>query len=341
MIIKNEVMQRIKSIKSVEPGRLALLDLFRVIAIIFVLTVHVGQAAEYPIARFFGIENFYWVTIGDIGVTIFIILSGLSIELSYGKKAFNYINFMIGRILRIYPILWFSIFLGIIVFLFRSQIGEQLSPLSEQIGWLLFHMSGFSGYGGFVSDPFLVPAWFIGLIMTMYIVYPLLAKSVRKRPHTTLIAMLIISVVSRIILGQYEFLPNRSLDWFPTCRVFEFTLGIYLAIVVKQSFWSCLNCSRRLNSILKFMGDISFPLYLVHGPMLPIIVQYWRFGISQWIAIIIFLILSVSISCLVTLLVKVIVPRKKILQKISERNNLKEVTLAVNSEELGNIVAKD
>jgi len=64
--------------------RFSLLDLARVIAIVLVLIAHIGQAVGNPIGEFFGVENFYWVSVGGVGVTLFLILSGLALELNYG-----------------------------------------------------------------------------------------------------------------------------------------------------------------------------------------------------------------------------------------------------------------
>ena len=86
------------------PTRLVLLDLLRVVAITLVVTAHAGQAVNHPIGQFFGVENFYWVSIGGVGVTIFLVLSGLALQLNYGHKDIGYGQLMASRILRIYPV---------------------------------------------------------------------------------------------------------------------------------------------------------------------------------------------------------------------------------------------
>ncbi len=70
--------------------RSLLLDLIRSVAIILVLVAHIGQAFESPVGMFFGIPNFYYVSLGGLAVTIFLILSGLTLELSYGSRNMDF-----------------------------------------------------------------------------------------------------------------------------------------------------------------------------------------------------------------------------------------------------------
>lgn len=78
----------------------------------------------------------------------------------------------------------------------------------------------------------------------------------------------LISVASRLTLGRYELLPRRPLDWFPLCRVFEFGLGVYLARQIPPGFWNMLNGNRRIDCALRYMSDLTLPLFLVHWPIL-------------------------------------------------------------------------
>ncbi len=97
----------------------------------------------------------------------------------------------------------------------------------------------------------------------MYLMYPFLSRAIRKRPTTTLLATLVISIASRIIIGNYVPL-DRGIDWFPTCRIFEFTLGIWL--ITNKRVLNCLSnmqIKKGQNTIIYF-SNLSYPIYLTH-----------------------------------------------------------------------------
>ena len=59
------------------------LDLVRCLAIALLLLAHIGYAIKSPIGNAFGLRNFYYVSFGGLAVTIFLILSGVVLELQY------------------------------------------------------------------------------------------------------------------------------------------------------------------------------------------------------------------------------------------------------------------
>ena len=82
-------------------NRYVLVDLIRVIAISLVAFAHIASTWGSRLGSFFGVENLYYVTLGGIGVTLFLIISGFSIDLSYRKKKYNYWYFIKDRLKRI------------------------------------------------------------------------------------------------------------------------------------------------------------------------------------------------------------------------------------------------
>ena len=98
--------------------RIVILDIARCVAIVMLIMAHTAQVMGSPLGGFFGIKGFYYASIGGIAVTIFLIISGLAIGLQYGSKETKYYSFIIKRILRIYPVYYMSVFIGIIVLFF-------------------------------------------------------------------------------------------------------------------------------------------------------------------------------------------------------------------------------
>jgi len=132
----------------------------------------------------------------------------------------------------------------------------------------------------------------------MYLLFPLISKSIKKHPHISILVLLFISISSRLLLGQYKLLPKRPHDWFLLCRVFEFGFGVYLANVINRRFFS-IDAPKILKSFFALAGELSFPLFLVHYPFLFIIRALPKFGVSQSLAIIFYLIISILASWLI------------------------------------------
>ena len=218
-------------------------------------------------------------------------------ELSYGKKKFQYGYFLTRRFLKIYPVYYLSLFVGVLIYLQHNNWQCSVCNVPN----LLAGITGFYAFIGKWGGPFVGTSWFIGLIITMYLLYPYISKKIQSRPHTTLITLLIISVLSRFLLGRYNILPTRPLDWFPLSRLFEFSLGIYLVNIIKRDLWLCMNDFKKIGRILAFSSEISFPLFLVHYPLLFLVKYFSRFT-DYYLAIILYLGTSIMISWIIIIL---------------------------------------
>lgn len=297
--------------------RFVLLDFVRVLAISMILFVHVVHRLGSPLSSFFGLPRFYYVSLGGIGVTIFLILSGLVLEINQSdRKKISYGNFVLKRVLRIYPIYYMSLAIGIGVYI-ASQIikGKLFNSIISEFNFtdLALSITGFYAFGEEWGGPFVPGSWFIGLIMVMYLFYPFISNNIRKNPNISIILLLIVSVVFRLIIGRSGFFSERALDWFPLCRIFEFSLGVYLARILPINTWQVLNSTSLKSSLVTFLSEISFPLFLVHTifsrPILNKMVERNIFSLE--ISILIFLFVSIILSWLLLKLDKKI-PRKSI-----------------------------
>lgn len=299
--------------------RIVLLDLLRVIAITLLLVSHVGAVFNHPVGSYFGIDHFYYVTLGGVAVTIFLLLSGIVLELSYGEKNYKYFEFVLSRILRIYPVYYMCLLFGIMLFIMKGIITSTSLMPYDNVVEIICGITGGHAFIGAWGGPLLDTSWFIGLIMVMYLLFPLISQN--KRPHHVAVFLLMVSVSSRIILGNYQIFPMRPLDWFPLCRIFEFGFGVYLAKVVKHNFWKCLNKYTKAGGVLGMVGELSFPLFLIHPPLLWILKR----GNNNYLSVFIFLLVSLLVSWVI-----VIIDKKINRKKMSEMLNvfIKRISLA-------------
>jgi peptidoglycan/LPS O-acetylase OafA/YrhL len=287
--------------------RFLVLDLVRCFAIALLLLSHIGQTVNSPLGSFFGIQHFYYVSLGGFAVTVFLILSGTVLELQYGSRDVTYFQFVAKRCLRIYPIYYLSLLFGITIYFLHSyhESGHFLANLSKLgVGDIILSITGGYAFAGKLGGPFVATSWFIGLIISMYILFPFLSRGIKKRPNITISALLLISFLSRLIIGRQEIFPTRPLDWFPLCRVFEFSLGIYLAIVLPRNVFNYLKSSRRVGLFISFISEISFPLFLIHAPLLIIISYLSRSGTNQLLSICLFFLISFFLSWVVLVIDK-------------------------------------
>jgi peptidoglycan/LPS O-acetylase OafA/YrhL len=308
-----------------ENVRYVMLDLARAGAIALLLLSHIALRVSSPLGRFFGIEGLYYVSLGGVAVTIFLFLSGIALELQYGANSFRYRDFLLKRCLRIYPVYYIALFIGLSVcvcsaYLQTGTIRSLFSTFGPSDP--ILSVTGFYAFAGRWGGPFMPASWFVGLIMVMYMIYPIVSRAIARTPHVTIVVLLLISLLFRLLLGRYFFLllPTRPLDWFPLCRVFEFSLGIYAARILPTYIWSALDSTNRMRGPIAFVSRISFSLFLIDAPMWIMVVELLLPGVHPLLAIFVFLLTSILLSWLVTS-VDQRVPRQRIFESITRHCN--------------------
>ncbi|MEO6667644.1 MAG: acyltransferase family protein, partial [Nitrospiria bacterium] len=107
-------MPRSESLASVRgDDRVLLFDALRVVAIGMVLLSHVLITIGPPWSEvgqpYLGVEGFYRATWGQLGVTIFLVVSGLCLEFASRGRQIRPVRFFLGRVVRIYPVYYMSL----------------------------------------------------------------------------------------------------------------------------------------------------------------------------------------------------------------------------------------
>lgn len=234
--------------------RLLMFDLMRVTAIILVVIWHI--ATTYQISPFNFMQIYYGmleVDIGAVGVSIFVFISGSLLQYTYKDiTSWNDLfTFYKKRLLRIYPILWVSLIMIIIV---QKWVLTSFSPFEILFSFtglsLLFHIKG-------------MESWFICCIVVLYILFPLISYCIKKKPYLSIISIIIFSLCLRYVLYMLFFGKDAWLSaayhWFPLSSMLEFGLGIF---IVRQGIFPKIY---HQNSIITFLSELCFPVFLVHG----------------------------------------------------------------------------
>lgn len=243
--------------------RLAAFDAVRLLGVGLVVAVHLLQRAGSPLGGGFGIPGFYYVTLGGVGVTILLVLSGAVTHLAYSQRDYTWLSFMRRRLAHIYPTYWLAV--GATVLMAGAPVLSGRTPLQYALdlsGFLVFNGRPLSGY-------ILSTGWFIGLIVVLYAAYPLLARCMARRPLVTLLVVLAVSVASRLLVGA-AWPAERYNDWVPFGRLFEFAFGMWLVATPRRTgaVAGWLRVAPRLGRALQWAAAVSFPLFLVHRAVL-------------------------------------------------------------------------
>lgn len=133
-------------------GRLSVLDELKGLAILLVVLYHAG-----------GVLVWQNLLHGDLGVDIFVILSGVGLALS--QRSEPPVAFMRRRLIRIMPAYWVA--LTVFWVLNSSVLQKDYSGLNVVLHYLGIH--GWFGdiYAMSINDSF----WFITLIITLYLIF--------------------------------------------------------------------------------------------------------------------------------------------------------------------------
>jgi peptidoglycan/LPS O-acetylase OafA/YrhL len=223
-----------------EKKRVFLFDFVRAIATIFIVFTHYNamfiydtNRPEIAVGRIF-VGNAY---IGTTGVSLFLIISGALLYKSYGMKdKVNWKSFYSKRFLTIYPCFWVAYFL-----IFCLTFFETRGAFPGASPWrIVISILGVDGYLSNFGVPtaYLVGEWFLGFILIVYAVFPLLLFLIKKAPiifGTGCLAAYLASII---------FLADRTwIGIFFFVRLIYFAMGMYFVKYInpeKLKWWMSL-----------------------------------------------------------------------------------------------------
>jgi peptidoglycan/LPS O-acetylase OafA/YrhL len=276
-------------------NRLKALDGLRGIAVLLVLFSHASKFNFFihPILNFNGM--------GKYGVYLFFILSAYLLDRQIAsaiikRKEGFWGNYFLRRFLRIYPLF----VIALIVHLFLSFNG--VSTVIKTWGDVFTHITLQKGLNIFWSIPVEFKYYFISPLIMLAGGYYLrwdpmhMAFRFTYRPARVIILAIVLIGVCIFINQNFELSRISTIKYAPV-----FLIGTILAIcniVYSDRFlWmnGLIEYAKRILEFkpLRYIGLISFSLYLFHYPILSIVKHM---HLNYWINIYVFLGLSIGFS---------------------------------------------
>ena len=268
-------------------GRVGALDELKGVAILLIILYHAGGVL--------GLEN---TAHGDVGVDMFVILSGMGLTL--GSAAGSGSRFLLRRFWRVYPAYW--------IVLTALLAGDALlwnrhfSTADITLHYLGVHAWFGDRFALSINDSF----WFVTLIVSLYLVYVPLRRFV-DRPDRLLFYGALVSIVPAVFYyrirqpvgfdhlslripgfflgllfgrllrtGRLDIAATPALGgaflilfYVPFTQNFVFaSVWVGFALMMAYAYLVRPFTSPGTRGALRFLGDRSLEIFLIHQPLL-------------------------------------------------------------------------
>lgn len=297
----------------------------RVLATIGIIFFHFFYHSNCSTKLLFHTESSFF---GYIWVTCFFAISGAVLYYNYSKN-FSLKSFYFKRWKSVFPIFYLSwLFWYTVVTISRKNLFWGGNPLK-----FIFSFFGIDGYFYYIiPNYYLVGEWFLGAIIFLYILYPLLCRCINKNILIIPVIMLFVYIdayttkflitpdilrpfiyITLFYLGmitmKYKnlFFDNKTVGlaslilFLYLCFVkvqvpcTEQIHGFFLFIVLVQTGNYIMNFS--INSVFIFLDKISFPIFLFHHQIINVVFKYYNPSDIKYAVIALAFVIVISTIC--------------------------------------------
>jgi len=194
------------------------IEFIRAVCAIGIICFHYACGAAFESPFCLEYANGSW---GDIFVIIFFVMSGG--VLFYNNKEIGSLSkFYYKRFKAIFP----SFYVAYLYFFLKNVIQTKKFFYNSSANpfTLLLSVIGMDGYLNYIApNYYILGEWFLGAIIILYILYPLLLKGLKNKPKKTTI-LVICAYLTIVFYNVFEMNPFRSIF---TC-LFAFYMGMLL-----------------------------------------------------------------------------------------------------------------
>ena len=176
--------------------RLFYLDLIRTVALVCILIIHFNASVTGYFTlphKLFTSTLPFGIYLGDFGSTLFFIVSGASLCYT-APDSFQTAAFYKKRCRAVYPMFWLA---WIICFSIRfvTRPGYYAGARTVTLILTVLGLDNFAVAAGWVGQDFAcVGEWFLGSILFLYLLFPLLLRGCRKCPWLTFAVTCLVGV---------------------------------------------------------------------------------------------------------------------------------------------------
>ena len=174
--------------------RILYFDIIKLLALICVLVCHYMRTLDfYQISYNFKLlpDNIFSIYTGTVGCVLFFIVSGASLEYVYHEQL-KLKTYFIKRFKGIYPMFWISFVIFFCIYFYIDGGYNKNIPRWK----IILSMTGFDGIvNSFSSTFWTVGEWFLGVLIILYILFPILKKLVDEFPYPSLAVSTLVGVI--------------------------------------------------------------------------------------------------------------------------------------------------
>lgn len=164
-------------------------------------------------------------TFGNVGVSLFFLISGAALMYTY-EDSLPLKSYLVKRAKSLFPMFWIAY---ILVFL-RFDCMVQNPFASQPPRHLIWTVIGMDGYlNGIVPTFYRIGEWFLGCIILLYLLFPLLRKAMLRFPR-----IFPIIIVCLYAVGTFFYQGPVYADRFFLFRIPDLLVGMYFVHMRKK-----------------------------------------------------------------------------------------------------------
>lgn len=251
------------------------MDVIRIVSMLAIVFYHMVFSLYQTGIRQLDSVSFMFQTknmhIATVGVGLFFMISGAGLMYSsMHKENFSLKEYYKKRFFKILVPFYLVYILWLITFMLLTNQGPSAvynhgTPLTSII-YTLLGMDAYLATFGVNTFSLGIGEWFLGALVMMYIVFPLLRKAMLKNKWITLLIATIYFIIIVIIYPVFPF-AKEGPGYVPgftnfLCKIYEFILGMFLITIVDRiPQWLCLVVSIPITCVSLFCPVSLFPSY--------------------------------------------------------------------------------